>query len=192
MAQDIVRDIFGVPWRVRERRPTEYGWDVCVGVPAEYKGPHGQSVVCTPDLAALLDRPSVDGWSDLRLPVSKHVLARLRRMVGVSLSAAREKWWADRIDDLSMLPIEDFAARHGCSVGAVSAARERLLSDARKRRVASYREKSDMTNADFVEILQGLYGARGWQTAFADASGHSVRAINRVAAGGRTLCGCVD
>jgi hypothetical protein len=40
-----------------------------------------------------------------------------------------------------------------------------------------------MTNEEFVAIARALNGASGWQTAFADASGYSVRAINRVASG---------
>jgi len=126
---DAVTDAFGDEWDVREYRKTAHGFDVAFGWPADQLRGAGQAggprAILTEDLVVYLaahrDRPK-----DIRLPIGRTTLKRLRRILGHHWQIDRAAWWEARIDDLSDLTIEQFCARHDVSAGAVVNARHAL------------------------------------------------------------------
>jgi hypothetical protein len=66
-------------------------------------------------LAATIDTPY-----DVDLPVSRPVVSRLRRALGLSWRPHRRQWWEAREGDLEALTEDEFAAKHGVAQSAVS------------------------------------------------------------------------
>lgn len=130
---DQIADAFGDAWDVREYRPTAHGFDVAFGWPADQLRGAGQAggprVILTEDLviylAAHRSRPK-----DIRLPIGRTTLKRLRRTLGHHWQIDRAAWWEARTDDLADLTIEQFCSRHGVSAGAVVNARHALFGPA--------------------------------------------------------------
>lgn len=123
-------DAWGDRWDVRERRPTQHGFDVLLGwpqgLPRGRAGGGGPRVIVTSELAAYVD--SVAGTrAPVILPIGTTAIKRLRRLRGLNGSADRAKWWEDRLLDLADLTIARFSARHAVSTGAVSQARQALF-----------------------------------------------------------------
>lgn len=130
---DKIADVFGDEWDVREYRPTMHGFDVALGWPADQLRGAGQAggprAILTEDLviylAAHRDRPK-----DIRLPIGRTTLKRLRSILGHHWQIDRAAWWEARTDDLTDLTIEQFCRRHGVSAGAVVNARHALFGPA--------------------------------------------------------------
>jgi hypothetical protein len=126
-----VTDAFGDGWDVRERRQTLHGWDVCLGWPhGQPKGGHGSGgpqVIPTAELVAHLETHRRSNFAAMQLPIGAGAIKRLRRMLGHDRYLDARAWWEERIDDLSDLTLDQFAAKHGRKVGAIESARLSLL-----------------------------------------------------------------
>lgn len=121
-AIDLIQDIDGEDWLVREYRPTRHGFDVAIGWPAEALQ-QGAATILTTRLAVYLMvevRPR-----DIDLPIGRTTIKRLR--AELDLRFDWDDWWAAREGDLRSMTLEAFAARHNCSVGAASQRRAKLL-----------------------------------------------------------------
>ncbi len=127
-----IEDIDGVLYDVRERRPTEYGWDICLGWPKGVVrgkgGAGGPRVILTHNLVAYLDEQKA-ATSRINLPIGITAIKRLKRLLGFNWSQDRAKWWEDRSDDLASLTMAQFAERHGVSIGAVATARQAMFGN---------------------------------------------------------------
>lgn len=171
---DQITDAFGGEWDVRERRPTAHGFDIALGWPSDQLRGRGQAggprVILTEDLviylAAHRDRPK-----DIRLPIGRTALKRLRRILGHHWQIDRAAWWESRTDDLSDLTIEQFCARHQVSAGAVVNARHALFGPAlrpagwwRKEEVAAIllSDRPRVEIADALGISVGSIGRLRW------------------------------
>lgn len=136
---DLVRDIFGDRWDVREYRETRYGFLIALGWPhGQPRGPGGTGgprVVLTRPLVRLLEEYR-DAPSRLDLPIGRSAIKRLRRLLGHHWYRDRAQWWEERIEDLSSLTLEEFARRHGVTPSAVEEARLNLCG--RKLRPAHW------------------------------------------------------
>jgi hypothetical protein len=130
---DCIIDAFGDEWDVREHRPTPHGFDLALGWPTDQlRGPGGAGgprAILTEDLVIYLAQHR-DSPRDIRLPVGRTTLKRLRRILGHHWQIDRAAWWEARTDDLSDLTIEQFCARHEVSAGAVVNARHALFGPA--------------------------------------------------------------
>lgn len=111
-------DVAGDDWLVRERRPTDHGFDLLFGWPVD-ASTGGVRAILTPEVARYL-RAARRGEADL--PLSDTALKRLRKIAGASLDA----WWRDREQDLRTLTLRRFAERHGCTEAAASLRRTAL------------------------------------------------------------------
>lgn len=126
---DRIKDLWGDEWDVREYRPTGHGFPVALGwptgVPRGRGGSGGPRAVLTEPvviyLAGLRDSPQ-----DIRLPIGRTTLKRLRRALGHHWRVDRAAWWEARVEDLSDLTLTAFAAKHGVSVASASHARSAL------------------------------------------------------------------
>ncbi len=119
-------DVHGREWDVREERPTEHGWPVRLGWPADAprgQGCGGPRAIATPELAAYLESLRLDPDA-IRLPICRTAIKRLRRGLGHDWRADNAAWWRERCLDATST-IEDFRAAHGKSTGAVSKHRPR-------------------------------------------------------------------
>lgn len=117
-------DVWGAVWDVRERRPTEHGFAVEIGWPRDAKrgrGGRGVAVILTEPLARYLTDTR---QRDIDLPIGLTAAKRLRAQLGVRWDW--DAWWAEREEDLRTLTLEQFAAKHGCSIGAASQRRAAL------------------------------------------------------------------
>ena len=127
---DQMTDAFGDEWDVREYRATQHDFVIAFGWPADQLRGAGQAggprVIMSEDLviylASLRDRPK-----DIRLPIGRTTLKRLRRILGHHWQIDRATWWESRTEDLSDLTIEQFCALHEVSAGAVVNARHALF-----------------------------------------------------------------
>jgi hypothetical protein len=118
----IIFDCFGNRWLIVEALPTARDWVLYRGRPLRPDGTccrQGATVIPTSELrdhlAATVDRPyKVD------LPISRPVVSRLRRMLGLTWHEHRRQWWQERERDLDSMTEEEFAAKHGLVQSAVS------------------------------------------------------------------------
>lgn len=118
-------------------------------------------------LAAHRDRPK-----DIRLPIGRTTLKRLRRILGHHWRIDRAAWWEKRSDDLSDMTIAQFCERHSVSAGAVVDARHALFGPALRPAgwwrapdvaeiLASNRPRSEI--AETLGISVGSVGRLRWQ-----------------------------
>lgn len=127
---DQIKDLWGDEWDVREYRHTDHGFRVALGWPAGTPrgagGAGGPRAILTEPLviylASLRDTPQ-----DIRLPIGRTTLQRLRRTLGHHWRIDRAAWWETRVEDLSDLSLTAFAAKHGVSIAAASHARNALF-----------------------------------------------------------------
>jgi len=126
----VVDDHTGRSWDVREERPTEHGFAVYLGWPQDRRrgqgGAGGPQVILTAELVAYLEEHR-HGTSSVDLPLGDGTVKRLRRELGHHRYRDAQAWWAKRRQDLCTLTLEDFAARHGRTPGAVEWARLKLV-----------------------------------------------------------------
>jgi DNA-binding CsgD family transcriptional regulator len=127
-----VEDIDGVLYDVRERRPTEYGWDICLGWPQGVVrgkgGAGGPRVILTRELVAYLECQKAT-TKRVDLPIGVTAIKRLRRLLGFNWCLDRAQWWEDRADDLVSLTVSRFAEKHDVSIGAVADARRAMFGN---------------------------------------------------------------
>lgn len=169
---DTITDVFGDRWDVREYRPTAHGFDIAMGWPANEERGTGKAggprAILTRSLviylAAHRDRPK-----NIRLPIGRTTLQRLRRILGHHWQIDRAAWWEARTEDLSDLTIEQFCARHNVSAGAVVTARHALFGP--KLRPAGWWRNDEVA----AIILSNRPRAE-----IADALGISVGSIGRL------------
>lgn len=121
LAIDVIADIYGARWLVSEYRPTAHGFDLGMGWPEDMSGPGNPRVIATLPLVEYLTATRL---RDVDLPISRSVVKRLR--AELDLRWDWDAWWAERMDDLATMTLEDFARRHGCSTGAASQRRAGL------------------------------------------------------------------
>jgi len=122
-------DVWGDTWDVREERDTPHGWPVCLGWPTGMprgRGSGGPRVVITTPLAEHFERHRM-APGGLSLPIGSTAIKRIRRLLGHHRAIDAAAWWEDRAADLAELTIEQFARRHGRSVGAIVNARHALF-----------------------------------------------------------------
>lgn len=115
IAVDMIDDATGETWLVAEYRQTEHGFCLALGWPMEMAGPGNPRVILTLPLIEYLEatRPR-----DVILPIGRTTIKRLRSDLGLRWSW--DAWWAVREADLTTMTLEQFCARHGCSMGAAS------------------------------------------------------------------------
>lgn len=125
-----VTDAWGDAHDVREARPTLHGFDVLlgwpVGIPRGRGGSGGPKVIVTAVLAGHMEAHRLAPGA-MGLPIGATAIKRLRRLLGHHGQIDRAAWWEERADDLGILTIEAFAARHSVSAGAVVNARHALF-----------------------------------------------------------------
>jgi hypothetical protein len=117
-------DIDGDQWDVRERRPTKHGWPLEIGWPERDqrgRGGRGVAVIITPQLARYLAETR---RKDIDLPIGITTIKRIRYDLGLRWSW--DEWWTARKEDLLALTLEQFCAKHGCSIGAASQRRRQF------------------------------------------------------------------
>lgn len=117
-------DYSGAQWDVRERRPTDHGFELMIGWPkGEPRGMGGRGVatIITVELAKYLQETRL---RDVSLPIGLTAVKRLRSDMGLYWSW--DEWWEARAADLAAMTLEAFCDRHGCSVGAASQRRAQL------------------------------------------------------------------
>lgn len=114
-AIDHIEDVFGRAWLVRDHRPTGHGFDIATGWPDE-PGRQGATVIVTPALAEYLT--ATERLRDVDLPIGQSTIKRLRASLDLRFDS--DAWWAERAADLTSLTLEQFCARHRCSMGAAS------------------------------------------------------------------------
>ncbi len=61
------------------------------------------------------------------LPIGNTTIKKARRLLGIDWRAERASWWDERFDDLAVMSVEEFAATHDVSVGAVINARHAVF-----------------------------------------------------------------
>lgn len=115
LAIDKVQDVWGEWWLVAEQRPAAHGFEVLIGWPVG-GGPRAPTVILTAALAEYLT--ATERRRDIALPVSIGVVKRLRSALGLRFDW--HAWWAAREADLTSMTLEQFCARHHCSMGAAS------------------------------------------------------------------------
>lgn len=172
---DRIADAFGDEWDVREYRPTTHGFEIAFGWPADQARGAGQAggprAILTEDLVAYLAAHR-DHPKDIRLPIGRTTIKRLRGILGHHWRIDRAAWWEGLTEDLADLTVEQFCARHGVSAGAVINARHALLGPVlrpagwwRQRDVAalilSGRTRSEI--ASDLGISVGSLGRLRWQ-----------------------------
>lgn len=123
----LISDRNGIDWLVAEARPTEHGFSIYLGWPQEEEGQRGVTIILTNDLAEYLCATRA---RDVRLPIGRTVMIRLRKVLGQDWWRDRDAWWAARADDLATLTLEQFAARHGGSPAAAWLRRKAMVVDA--------------------------------------------------------------
>lgn len=119
-----VTDHAGVRWDVRERLPTQHGFDLCIGWPVgepRGKGGRGTATIITAELARYLQATRL---RDVELPIGHTAVKRMRAQLGITWSW--DAWWAARAADLGSMTLEAFCDLHGCSIGAASQRRAML------------------------------------------------------------------
>lgn len=167
-----VVDAFGDPWDVREFRPTAHGFDVAFGWPTGQLRGQGQAggprAILTEDMVVYLASHR-DTPKDIRLPIGNTTLKRLRRILGHHWRIDRSAWWEARVEDLSDLTIEQFAAKHGVSFGAVVNARHALYGP-------QLRPAGWWRAADAAVLILGA----GPRAEIAEALGISVGSLGRL------------
>jgi hypothetical protein len=121
-------DVFDVEFDVREKRSTVHGFDLLIGWPVGQRGPGygGPKVILTPELAAHLERFRHEP-SALNLPIGAGAVKRIRALLGHHWMHDRAIWWEERLPEMLDMTIEDFAAKHGVCMGAVSQWRTRFV-----------------------------------------------------------------
>ena len=136
-------DAEGWAWDVREERDTEHGFPILLGwptgVPRGQAGCGGPAAIPTTPLVAYMQLHR-DAPGQMQLPLGKHTITRLRRLLGHHRYQDRAAWWEARIDDLLALSGEQFCAKHGSSIAAASIWRRRLGDDRRARPADWWRE----------------------------------------------------
>lgn len=127
---DRISDAFGDEWDVREYRPTAHDFDVALGWPSGQLRGAGQAggprVILTASLVAYLTAHR-DSPKNIRLPIGRTAIKRLRSILGHHWQIDRASWWEDRVEDLSDLTIDEFSRRHNVAVGSVVNARHSLF-----------------------------------------------------------------
>ena len=116
---DHALDAFGDAWDVREKRRTDFGWSVLFGWPIGHRGYGcgGPRVIITEPLADYL---RATRHRDVRLPIGRTTLRRLRRVLGLHWWDDRRAWWESRTDELASLTGAEFAQKYGLSEAQVS------------------------------------------------------------------------
>lgn len=169
---DTIKDAWGDDWDVREYRQTAHDFEIAFGWP--YGSPRGKGgsggvkVIVTPDL---LDHFETYRLSpiNLALPIGNTTIKRIRRLLGHHRQIDRAAWWEERIADLADLTLDQFAARHGVSVGAAANARHALFGHT-LRPAGWWRQK------DMAEILLSATP----RSDIADTLGISVGSVGRL------------
>lgn len=167
-------DHWGGGYDVRERRSCA-ACDVLIGWPAGHrgKGCGGPRVIVTDALAAYCDRHRHRGGVKAmigELPIGASAIKRVRRLLGHDVYADAANWWMQHADDLQVLTTDEFARLYGCSEGAVSEARRRVLGESRQRPAGWWRGKDE--RALLLGPMSSAY--------VADALGCSVGAVRRM------------
>lgn len=124
---DQATDAWGSEWDVREARPTKHGFDVLIGwhKGCRGKGYGGPQTILTTPLVEHMERHRYDfAWD---LPLGNTTIKRIRRVLGHHRYLDAAEWWAERIDDLSNLTLEEFAAKHDRKISTIERARLALL-----------------------------------------------------------------
>lgn len=119
-------DWSGDLWDVRESRPTVHDFDLLLGWPqsaARGRGGRGVAIILTVELADYL---SCTRLFAVDLPCGRNAIKRMRADIGVRWVAS--DWWGARLPDLASLTLEQFCTRHGCSMGAASQWRNKLVN----------------------------------------------------------------
>lgn len=114
-------DSLGRLWDVREERPTNHGWPLLLGWPADTprgQGAGGPRVVPTQELTAYFAAHKL-APSKMDLPIGRTAIKRLRKLFGMDWYKDNAEWWQDHCFELTA-PLEDFAETHGKSLGAAS------------------------------------------------------------------------
>lgn len=132
---EIITDIWGEAWYVREKLETPHGFELLRGIYGPRRSPAAPrrkhtgglpKVIVTVPLVQHLWTHALESYEAHQLPISTETIKNLRRQLGISRSDYRDQWWTDRIEDLRSLPIKQFAAKHGVSQCTTSHHKKRL------------------------------------------------------------------
>lgn len=122
----ITPDLWGDDWLIIDIRISPDAPPVPLGHPVNHSGRGGPTIFVTTELAAHLEHHRY-GPSKAGLPIGLTALKRLRRLLGHNRYIDSTAWWEDRADDLATLTMEEFAARHGKSMGQIHNAKVALF-----------------------------------------------------------------
>jgi hypothetical protein len=127
----IVLDHEGNRWVVTGVRDTPHDFAIYVGYPEGLvpRRDHvsSKAVILTAELKAHLEVHRRSRFDDMRLPLGKQTITRLRKELGHNRYDDAAAWWEARAGDLRSMTLEAFAAKHGCTVGATEAQRLKLF-----------------------------------------------------------------
>jgi hypothetical protein len=145
-----VKDVDGTLWDVRDVRDTRHGFDLRFGTPANDHGafPCGPPrLIATGALRDFWEANQIKGHGFLfDLPAGRSTLKRVRRRLGFNQRDDTREFFADRAEDLELLSVREFAARHGIARGVAGDWRRRIVG--RRTRPGGWWRK-----AKFLRVL---------------------------------------
>lgn len=164
-----VVDIDGDLWSVYESRPTNHGWPVLFGRPAEATGRGANAAILTRELADHLTAHRMAKRLEmLDLPeLSVSCIKAFRKRLGFNRYDDARAFFEARVDDLRNLTLEEFARKHKVKAGAAEQWRLELvgktLRDAGWWRDEAVVEalKSDASAADVAAFIGQSVGSAG-------------------------------
>lgn len=170
----VVEDFCGDEYEVKRFAETKFGWTIAVGWPANRKrgrgGAGGAGVILTQELVDRMEevKQNLRPMSTVDLPLTRHQIKRLRRLLGHDRKSDRREWWIDHSKELHEIPHTEFGRKYEVSPSAAEAMFADLFGHKRGRDSHWWMEE------DFQKIL----GDDGLTTVEkADRLGRSVAAV---------------
>jgi hypothetical protein len=154
---NLVRDVEGNLWDVRDARTTNYGFDLLFGQPVSRRNWPGDRwrLIATQELYDFWERNRLNRATGvvMDLPAGRMALYALRRRLGFHCLDDLRAFWTERRDDLATLTLREFAARHGVSIAAAHRARTKSIG-------RTIRESGWWRKPEILGILQSDITAR--------------------------------
>jgi hypothetical protein len=138
-----ITDVDGRLWWVRQIRETKHGFDLYFGTPASRAlfYPTGlPAIIATQDLLDYWEANKTRQDKTLfDLPAGRTTLKRVRQRYGFHVVIDKDDFFREHIDDLRILSITQFAAKHGLNPCVVAQARIKTIGRT-ARQVGWWRE----------------------------------------------------